>query len=328
MIALAAGALAAARGPAGPLGGRHRAAWASAWRWTFSATGHAATTSPDWLSSRSTWLHLLAMATWVGGLVVLARRGAAAPRAGRAAVRCCRRSRAVALTAVIVLAVTGTLRRLARHRHRRRDLHHDVRAARRRQGRAVRGDRRGGEPVPAGRARGGSVAFAMTDAAVLETRPRRTVAGGEPSGCAGRCSSRRRSRSIVLARDRGAGVRAARQGGAGRAVPRAGVGVRVARRRPVGRRSPSSRARTARWTSPSTLSGGGATQVTATATQPAKQLGPIPVKLTRERPGLYDGSVSAAGRRATGTSTSSSPRPRSTPPPPTSRSPCTERPLR
>jgi copper transport protein len=40
------------------------------------------------------------------------------------------------------------------------------------------------------------------------------------------------------------------------------------------------------------LSGGGATQVTATATQQAKQLGPIPVKLTRERPGFYDGNVS------------------------------------
>lgn len=39
--------------------------------WTFSRAGHAATTSPVWLSVGIDMLHLLAMASWVGGLVML-----------------------------------------------------------------------------------------------------------------------------------------------------------------------------------------------------------------------------------------------------------------
>jgi copper transport protein len=46
--------------------------------WTFSDSGHGATTSPAWLSVPIDMLHLAAMATWLGGLVMLL--GAVLPR--------------------------------------------------------------------------------------------------------------------------------------------------------------------------------------------------------------------------------------------------------
>ena len=74
---------------------------------TFSATGHAETTNPSWLSLALDTAHLTAMATWVGGLAIvvaalLPRRdpdelAATLPTFSRAA-----------FTAVVVLAVTGT----------------------------------------------------------------------------------------------------------------------------------------------------------------------------------------------------------------------------
>jgi copper transport protein len=39
------------------------------------------------------------------------------------------------------------------------------------------------------------------------------------------------------------------------------------------------------------LSGGTAKSITATATEKARQLGPLPIKLSRERAGLYGGSA-------------------------------------
>jgi len=39
--------------------------------WTFSSSGHADTTNPSWLSILADSAHLLAMAAWVGGLVMV-----------------------------------------------------------------------------------------------------------------------------------------------------------------------------------------------------------------------------------------------------------------
>lgn len=75
--------------------------------YTFSATGHATTTSPSWLSITADTAHLCAMALWVGGLVLvvfalLPRRD---PDELREALPVFSR---VAFTSVVVLAVTGT----------------------------------------------------------------------------------------------------------------------------------------------------------------------------------------------------------------------------
>jgi copper transport protein len=74
---------------------------------TFAAVGHASSTSPTWLSEVLDAAHVLAMAAWVGGLLmlgaaVLPRRdgdelGAVLPRFSATAFAC-----------VVVLAVTGT----------------------------------------------------------------------------------------------------------------------------------------------------------------------------------------------------------------------------
>jgi copper transport protein len=74
---------------------------------TFSATGHARTTDPSWISLASDTAHLSAMAVWLGGLVLLV--GAVLPRRepDELADVLPVFSRA-AFTAVCVLAVTGT----------------------------------------------------------------------------------------------------------------------------------------------------------------------------------------------------------------------------
>lgn len=74
---------------------------------TFSATGHAATTSPHWLSITSDLLHITAMGVWLGGLVVVV--AALLPRADTDELRVALPvfSR-VAFLAIVTLAVTGT----------------------------------------------------------------------------------------------------------------------------------------------------------------------------------------------------------------------------
>jgi copper transport protein len=85
------------------------AAWplAVALALTFSSVGHPDTTNPRWLSVTADTLHVLAMAAWVGGMVVLA--AAVLPRREPAEVRTVLPvfSR-VAFTSVAVLAVTGS----------------------------------------------------------------------------------------------------------------------------------------------------------------------------------------------------------------------------
>lgn len=74
---------------------------------TISATGHAATTSPSWLSVPLDMAHLLAMSTWVGGLAMLAI--ALVPRKNRAELEAALPTYStVAFTSVVVLAGTGT----------------------------------------------------------------------------------------------------------------------------------------------------------------------------------------------------------------------------
>lgn len=73
---------------------------------TFSATGHAATTGPTWVSIPADVLHMAAMAAWVGGLVLVV--AVLLPRNDRDELRAVlpRFSR-VAFGSVIVLALTG-----------------------------------------------------------------------------------------------------------------------------------------------------------------------------------------------------------------------------
>ncbi|MEP7180271.1 MAG: copper resistance protein CopC [Pseudonocardiales bacterium] len=74
---------------------------------TFSSVGHPETTKPRWLSVPTDALHVLAMAAWLGGLVVLAT--AVLPRREPAEIRAVLPvfSR-VAFTSVAMLAVTGS----------------------------------------------------------------------------------------------------------------------------------------------------------------------------------------------------------------------------
>ncbi len=74
---------------------------------TFAAVGHPATTAPHWLSITDDMLHISAMATWVGGLIMLLL--AVLPRSEPDDVQVATRVFSpVALTCVVVLAVTGS----------------------------------------------------------------------------------------------------------------------------------------------------------------------------------------------------------------------------
>jgi copper transport protein len=74
---------------------------------SFSATGHAETTNPNWLSLLADTLHLAAMATWVGGLVILV--AAVLPRRDPEELDVVLPVFSkVAFTAVVVMAATGT----------------------------------------------------------------------------------------------------------------------------------------------------------------------------------------------------------------------------
>ena len=74
---------------------------------SFSAVGHAATTSPDWLSIAADAVHVSAMAVWIGGLVMLVVAVLPASDEDEAAAVLPLVSR-VALCAVVAVAATGT----------------------------------------------------------------------------------------------------------------------------------------------------------------------------------------------------------------------------
>lgn len=74
---------------------------------SFSAVGHAATTSPHWLSISLDVLHVSAVSVWIGGLIMLVV--AALPRGDEAALESVLPAVSrVSLAAVTVIGVTGT----------------------------------------------------------------------------------------------------------------------------------------------------------------------------------------------------------------------------
>jgi copper transport protein len=76
--------------------------------YTFSATGHPNTTSPRWLSISDDVLHLCAMATWVGALIMLGVAVLPRASANEAADGVVETVSRVAFVAVCVLAASGT----------------------------------------------------------------------------------------------------------------------------------------------------------------------------------------------------------------------------
>jgi len=75
--------------------------------WTFADGGHSATTSPVWFSVAAQTLHVLAVITWLGGLVMLV--GAVFPRRDADELRTVLNVYSnVALTAVAVIVGTGS----------------------------------------------------------------------------------------------------------------------------------------------------------------------------------------------------------------------------
>lgn len=74
--------------------------------WTFSRSGHAATTSPSWLSVYVDMAHVLAMTVWLGGLIMLL--GAVFPRRDQAELKSVLPVFSnTAFTAVTVLVASG-----------------------------------------------------------------------------------------------------------------------------------------------------------------------------------------------------------------------------
>ena len=255
--------------------------------WTFSAAGHGATTPPTWISVPDDMLHVLAMATWIGGLVMLV--GALLPRREpdeiRAALPLFSR---VAFTSVVVLALSGTYsafrgvgtvnaiftttygwlvvgkvllllailavanvsRRLVRRR---------------------------------------TVAYAMTDAVLVD----------EPDLAESPVAVERLRRAVVV--EAVIGLVVLGFSAVLVAQPRGKEALLTSYREPVSASASLGGGRSVTVTADHgvaglldftvELAGGGAQSVTATATQPKKQLGPLPIKLSRERADLYDGSA-------------------------------------
>jgi copper transport protein len=257
--------------------------------WTFSDAGHGATTSPVWLSVGIDMLHLLAMATWVGGLALML--GSILPRREpdelRAVLPVFSR---VAFISVVVLVASGTYsawRGIG-------TVH------------AVFGTTYGllivgkvlllaGALAVANLSRRivhrRAVAYAMTDAFVADEHD----VADDPAGT----ERLRRAvyietlvvfvvlglSALLVAQPRGKEALAAsyRQPvsastslGAGRTVT---VTADPGTHGPVNVTVELSRGLTPR-------------SITATATQKRAQIGPLPIKLTHESSGLYDGSTS------------------------------------
>jgi copper transport protein len=256
--------------------------------WTFSRSGHAATTSPAWFSVVDDMLHVLAMATWLGGLVLLLR--GVLPRREPAELRAVLPvfSR-VALVAIGVLVASGTYS-------------------------ALRGVGTVGAlfhtsygllvvlkvvlllgivAVAAGARRivqRRTVAYAMTSAAALADEDVEEDVQVE------------RLRRSVFVEALAAFVVLALTGLLV-AEPRGKEALAASYRKPVSVSTALGGGRTAEVTADPgvhgpvnvtvAVSGGAAPKtITATATQHGKQIGPLPIKLTREGSGVYDGSVS------------------------------------
>src|SRR4051794_8275828 len=257
--------------------------------WTFSRGGHAATTSPAWFSVLDDMLHVLAMASWLGGLMMLLR--GVLPRREPAELRAVLPvfSR-VALIAVAVLAATGSYSAL-------RGVGTVDALFTTGYGLLVVGKVLllsaivGAASLARRLVQQRTVAYAMTEAALVDEeevpeddlaveRLRRSVfveallafvvlaltalLVAEPRG------------REALAAARRAPVSATTALGGGRTAT---VTVDPGTHGPVNVTVALSPAATA------------TASVTVTATQKSAQIGPLSIKLTREGPGLYDGSV-------------------------------------
>jgi copper transport protein len=253
---------------------------------TISAGGHGATTSPAWLSVSVDAVHLIAMATWIGGLVLLV--STVLPRREPDELRdVLPVFSTVAIVAVVVLAASGTysawrgigtvdaiftttygllvvakialfagllaLGNLSRLMIRRR-----------------------------------TIAYAMTDAAVLDEpvvdeaivteRLRRSVfvealIGLVVLGLSAVLVSEPRGKEALIASYHQPVARSAALGGGRTVTVTADSGTHG----PL--------------TLTIELSPGAAASITASATQKQAQIGPIPIKLAREGIDLYDGSA-------------------------------------
>jgi copper transport protein len=255
--------------------------------YTFSASGHGNTTSPRWVSIPADMLHVLAMATWLGGLVMLV--GAVLPRREPDEVRATVPVFSqVAFVAVCVLVASGTyaafrgigtvdaiftttygwlvvgkvlllIAILTVANVSRRLVHRRA------------------------------VAYAMTD----------TVLADEPELADDPIATERLRRGVLVEAVIGLVVLAFTAVLVGE--PRGKEALIASYREPVSASAPLGGGRSVTVTAEPgvhgpvsftiELSSGGAQSITATATQKAKQLGPLPIKLTRERPWLYGGSA-------------------------------------
>ena len=270
---------------------------------TISATGHADTTNPNWLSIPLDTLHLLAMAAWVGGLVMLLAARAAAPRAGESAAAVPAFSR-IAFVSVVVLAVTGTyaawrgigtVHAILTTTYGLLVLGKVVLFV----GLIALGNVSRG--VVRRRYRPRAVAYAMTDAVLLESEE-------EPDGPDEQfeVEHERLRRAVVVETAIALIVLALTSVLV--AEPRGKEALVAQYREPVDATAPySSGHRISVTSDPGThgnvqltvdLGTVRSTSVTASATQPDKQIGPIPVPLSKAGAETYSGSVTlpAAGR--------------------------------
>jgi copper transport protein len=257
--------------------------------WTFSDAGHGATTSPSWLSVPIDMVHVLTMATWVGGLVMLV--GAVLPRREPAELRAVLPMfSTVALSCVVLLAGSGlynafrgigtvdaiftttygllvvckvvlllgilAVANLSRGLVRRRVVAYAMTSA------AVEEDvELGADDVATERLRRAVFVEALVALVVLGFS---AVLVAEPRG-----------KEALVASYR-APVSATAPLGADRSVR---VSVSPGTHGPV--------------TVTATMSDGSSPKsITATATQHAKQIGPLTIPLRREGAGVYDGSTS------------------------------------
>jgi copper transport protein len=255
--------------------------------YTFSAGGHGATTSPTWISIPDDMLHICAMATWIGGLVMLV--GAVLPRREPDELRDVLPTFSrVAFAAVVLLAASGTYSAL-------RGIGTVDAIFTTTYGWLVVGKvlllcailtvanvsrrlvhRR-------------TVAYAMTDAVLVE----------EPQIADDPVATERLRRAVLVEALIGLVVLGFTSVLV--AQPRGKEALVASYREPVSATAPLGDGRSLTVTAdpgvhgPVTftvqLSGGTAKSITATATEKARQLGPLPIKLSRERAGLYGGSA-------------------------------------
>lgn len=254
--------------------------------WTFSDAGHGATTSPAWLSVPVDMLHVLAMTTWIGGLVMLV--AAVLPRREPAELRAVLPvfSR-VAMGAVAVLVASGTYAAL-------RGVGTVDAVFTTAYGWLVVGKVvlllgiLAVASLSRQLVRRRAVAYAMTDAVLDEPavddiateRLRRGVFVEALAGLVVLALT-----AVLVAEPRGKEALQATYREPVTATAALGGGRTVSVTADPGVHGPVN-------VTVELSSGAAAQSITATATQKSAQIGPLPIALTREGGGVYDGTVS------------------------------------